>query len=427
MTFFKKFQSVLMLIGSNSFSALIIAVGTLIITRLLSPQQYGLYSYIAQLSVALYPLLTLRYEQALPLLGNRTIAKSWLVFGSLGLLLIITLLMAVVVATILFLVGDIELGGILTASALPLVLFMSSTLAISAVFQFEAISENRLSMIALARVARAIILVVLQVAFVVVFDASALWLVFGESVSNISQAIILAGSRKLEPRRRVLRRSVRVAASQVLKLFSLYLVFPTVNLVHLLSHGALGIVFATVLGMMYGQDALGQYFLMRRLLFGVLSIFVTAVYQNAVAEASQSNEREVYSVAKRSFFPIGLVGMLTGLWVLFFSVQMFEIVAGPQWATAGVIAVASLPLIFFEPLTAVMHFVAVFLKKQKNAFLVSLFQGAVGVLALMIAAKADLSLFQAILASSAAMSTIMCSYIVYLFFLARSVASHGNV
>lgn len=427
MAFLRRYQSVLTLIGSNASSALIIAVGAVIISRLVSPQQYGVYSYIAQLSVALYPLLTLRYEQALPLLRSRNIAKSWLVFGTLGLLLIITLLMAVVIAAILLSLEEIELGGILTVSSLPLVLFMSFTLAFSAVFQFEAISENRLSVIALARVARAVVLVVLQVAFVLVFGASALWLVLAESISNFTQAIMLAGSRKLEPRRRVLRRSIGLAVSQVWKLFSLFLVFPTVNLVHLLSHGALGMVFATVLGMMYGQDALGQYFLMRKLLFGVLSIFVTAVYQNAVAEASQSSEREVYSVAIRSFILIVLVGMLSGLLVFLYSVQLFEIVAGPQWATAGVIAVASLPLVIFEPLTAVMHFVAVFLKKQRNAFLVSLFQGSVGVIALVIAARADLSLFHAILASSAAMAMVMCSYNVYLFFLARRVASQESM
>lgn len=426
MAFFRKFQSVFMLLGSNASSALIIAVGTVVISSLVSPAQYGVYSYIAQLSVALYPLLTLRYEQALPMLRNRKIAKSWLVFGLLGLLLIITSLMVVIVAAILIICEGAVLGGILTVSGLPLVLFMSFTLALSAVFQFEAISENRLSMIALARVARAVVLVVLQVVFVIVFGASGLWLVLGESISNIAQAILLASNRELEPRRRVLRRSFRLAAAQVLKLFSLYLVFPTVNLVHLLSHGALGIVFATVLGMMYGQDALGQYFLMRKLLFGVLSIFITAIYQNAVAEAAQSKEQEVYSIAIRSFFLISLVGALSCLCVLMFSVRLFEFVVGPQWVTAGEIAVASLPLILLEPLTSVMHFVAVFLKKQKYAFLVSLLQGSVGVIALVIAAKADLSLFYAILSSSVAVAMVMCSYNLYLFLLARRVASHGG-
>lgn len=424
MVYVRKFQSILMLIVSNASSALIIALGTVLIARFVSPNQYGLYSYICQVSVAFYPLLTLRYEQALPMLRNRKIARSWFVLGLFGLLLIMTSLMAIIVAAILITVEGLQLGGVLSASDLPLVLFMSFTFAIVAIFQFEAISENRLSSIALARVVRAVVLVVCQFGFVFVFGASAIWLVIGDSVSNIIQAIMLSRIRNHDPRRRVLRRSIRLALVQIFKMFSLYLVFPTVNLAHLLSHGALGVIFATSLGAIYGQDALGQYFLMRKLLFGVLSVFITAVYQNAVAEASQSRDFGLYYIALRSLLIIGMVCIFCGGCIFLYSANLFDVFVGPQWVVAGQIAVASLPLILFEPLTSVMHFIAVFLKKQKNAFLVSLLQGSVGIIALVIAGQAEFSLFYAILTSSATMATVMCCYNIYLFNIARKLSRH---
>ena len=184
-------KSVGVLLGSNTLATATIAAGTLLVTKLTTPVEFGKYAYAAQVAVSIYPLLTLRYEHALPLLGNRRIASSYLL-GCLMLLFATT--------GILLIFGQIGLSIPIFAAHLPrevsdmfsLVATGAFALALSSIFQAATLGRGTVVHLAIARVLRAIVMVSMQIMLVLLIGAGAYWLLLGEASANLLHAAILA-------------------------------------------------------------------------------------------------------------------------------------------------------------------------------------------------------------------------------------------
>lgn len=414
----QRLKPVLVLLSSNAIATLILALGTFLIAKVVSPGEFGKYSFAAQMAVSIYPLFTLRYEHALPLLGKRQ---------NSALLLTGCLLLLFVTTPVIFSIGLIGIsipaisaympsGGI---DLLPLVVLGAFTLALSSIFQSAALAHGTLTRLAIARILRAVAMVAMQIGLALSLGASATWLFIGEISANLLHAAVLASGFGLAGVWVIARRPWLQLWRRLFMLGRRYKEFPLITLPHTFTHSALGLIFAAILGAIYGAAALGQYYMMRKLIFGVLAIFNIAIYQHAVAEAARVPKTELFGVALRALALMGTVAVISASVITLVGPDLFELAVGDKWVEAGLMAIASASLIILEPVTSSMAFVPVFLQRQHVAFAVAVVQGGVGIVALVIAGWLGWDVINAIVASSLAVSVVMLSYISWLLLLAK--------
>jgi O-antigen/teichoic acid export membrane protein len=414
----RHFRPIAILLGSNAVSATIIFGGSIVVSRIVAPAEFGKYSYAAQVAISIYPVLTLRYEQALPLVVNRRAAYSHLLLGTFVLLAISTIMLLLFggfAASILPVLGaSPELGKLF-----PLVIMMAFSLAAVGIFQSASLAHNDVMRMAIARVLRAIAMVALQVVFVLTIDASAARLMVADLTANLVQAAILGSGIGLLGTRALLASPWPRLWPRFSVLAKRQRAFPLFTLPHILIYAGLGLLFTTVLGQLYGAEALGQYYLMRKLVFGVLALFGTAIYQHSIAEAARVPRTQVYDVAIRALIMVGGVTAISASVIILIGPTLFVAAAGAKWAMAGRIARASASLILMETLTSAFAFVPVFLGLQRTAFAVALVQGSVGVATLALASRLGSDVISAITISSLATAAVMATYVLWLLQQAR--------
>lgn len=409
----QQLRSVALLVGSNAFATLTIAAGTFVVAKIVDPAEFGKYGLAAQVAMSIYPALTLRYEHALPLIRKRHVASLYLA-GCLLLLFISTLtflILALIGLSIPILSAHIPKGVV---DLFPLVALGAFTLALGSIFQSAALARGALTKLAIARVLRAVVLVSMQIGLVLSLGASATWLLIGEVSANLVHGAILVTTFGLGGVLASARRPWPQFRRRIIVLGLRYKEFPLITFPHMMVHAALGLLFAAILGAVYGAADLGQYYLMRKLVFGVLALFSLAFYQHAVAEAARVDRARLFGVALQALVLMGGVAVMSVGVILLFGQELFVLAVGDKWAEAGLMAAASAPLILLEPVTSAFAFLPVFLGLQRIAFAVAVVQGSVGIAAIGIASLLGWDVMNAILASSLAMSTVMLSYVLWL-------------
>lgn len=419
---YHQIYSIGVLFSSNIFAAGIIAGGTLIVSRIVTPSAFGQYSYAAQVALAIYPALTLRFEQALPLLGNRNVAENYMILGNLVLAVINTVLLILI-----GLIGRAFLPDILGPTPplqdmVLLVPLMALSLSLAGIFQSASLTRDNLSRMAAARVLRAMTMVALQLLLIVAISGGATWLLVADLSANLMQTVLLAGGVGMVGVWGLVRRPLRQLFKRLWALAKRHKAFPLISLPHLLAHSGLGLLLTSVLGAFYGAAALGQYYLMRKLIYGVLAMFGTAIYQQAIAESAKVQREEVYGVARRALILAGAASSVSAIVIFFVGPQLFALTAGKDWALAGQMAMATVPLILMEPITSTFAFVPIFLGLQQTALRVAVLQGSAGVAAIALAGSLGWSVLSALAVSSIAMSTVMIGYVWWLLHRAKQVA-----
>lgn len=420
-----RLKPVLLLLGSNAFATLLLALGTFLVARIATSAEFGKYSLAAQIAVSVYPLLTLRYEHALPLLGKRR---------NSGLLLTGCLLLLPITTLLIFTLGLIGISVPAISAYIPndvtelfpLVALGAFALALSSIFQSAALANGTLTRLATARVIRAVAMVAMQIGLALSLGASATWLFIGEVSANLVHAVILASAFGLGGVFLTVRRPRPHLWRRLLVLGKRYKEFPLITLPHAFAHSALGLIFASTLGAVYGSSALGQYYLMRKLVFGVLAIFNMAIYQHAVAEAARVPQSELFGVALRALALMGSVAAISAGVMALVGQDLFKLAVGDKWVEAALMAVAAISLIILEPVTSTMAFLPVFLRTQHIAFAVAIVQGCVGIVVIGTAGWLGWDVINAIVASSLAVSVVMLSYVVWLLVRAKKAKESGQ-
>ena len=307
------------------------------------------------------------------------------------------------------------------AGLLPLIIISAFSLSVSSVFQSALLTQGTVFRLALSKTLRAMALVSFQIAFVLLISTSAIWLMMAEIFANFIQAALVGGGvMTISILPRVIKSPLRWLR-RVLVLLRQHKVFPLITLPHMLTHATLTLLLASAIGFYFGADELGQYYLMRKLVFGFLAVFGIAASQHAISELSQLPRSEVYNVALRTLFMVCSVTAPAALVLSLFGPFIFTLLAGSEWAAAGHLAIASAPVILAEPITAAFAFVAVFLGYQRIAFAVAAAQGVAGLAAIALAGHQGLDVTSAVFFSSLVMATIMSSYVAWLLFEARRV------
>lgn len=200
-----------------------------------------------------------------------------------------------------------------------------------------------------------------------------------------------------------------------------YREFPTVLLPAMTLDSVVVVVQVTGLSILYGSVGLGQYYLMRRTLdLPIAFMFksLSDVFYGKLAEYARTTPERVRPFFTRAFLFLLSVGSVGALPVMFWGAELFQIVYGSEWRTAGLLAGAMMPATVLN--LAVAPVARVFaLTSKPHLRLIAGAVSAVGTaIVLALAHHRDWDLLTATAGLSA---TIVVSYFAY--FLAGYLAS----
>lgn len=399
------------LLSSNVLANAILFLGVFIISKLVTPADLGIASAFLAISLAVYPIFTMRYELAIPVVRSDRTARTLLL-----LCVILSVAMAVLVSVSAFVAGQCCLppgrvdSGVI--KLLPLMGPAALILAVTAALQMIAIRAGALRHLALFRTLRAVLVVVFQCGLVLLVARSGATLVLGEVLANLGGALILlAVAIRFLPRREDV--NVRAALVRARAAARRYKLFAFVSLPHAVIHQSLVALYGVLVGTFYGVTEMGLYFLMRRVIFGTIGLLSVTVYQVCLAEASKA-KGDPARIRQLWLYAVALIGVVAapGAMILIaFGERIFGLVFGAEWAGAGLLSGAAFALIVLEPITSALAFIPVFMKRQPQAFLWSLAQNAAAIVALAAIFFSGGTVFHAILGSSIASALVMGAFI----------------
>ncbi len=404
------------LVVSNILANLIVYCGLYVMSQMVAPGEFGIYATVAALGMAMYPLMTFRYEQAIPLTQEAGEAQA-LYLLSLGLSVSISVISVFGLAIVLqwpAVRALLPLG--LAAQAWWVILFAFSV-ATFGVLQSMAIRDNALHKLALFRVVRAVALAGLQIGAVLLITPTAGSILGAETLANIALTLMLVLSLGGVAADLKTIRWDRLQ-SQIPIVMRKFKSFPLINLPHSVIHGALVAGYVTTLGVLYGAAALGNYFMMQRIVFSATGLLSTALYQQGLAETARKSPEELRRAVHGIAALLLGVGTLAAATLLLFGEAAFSFALGPEWVDAGMFATASVARIVMEPIASALAFVPMILSKQRQAFAWAVGQGVVALGVLAIAHALGASATLAVAVSSTALA---CVLVVYLVWIDRSV------
>lgn len=381
------------------------------IGRLFAPEQIGLYGQLITIAGSTAMLTCLCYELAIPASRDDREASAVTV-GASVLAVIISALLGVLFSTSAY-YGAFGLGQFpLWAGVLVTAVLLSHAITQIAL-NWQLRAQNAL-VTGRASVTLNIVRGGSQVAFGLFWP---LWsvLVIGEIVGRLANfAHLMKAMPRFSPRERLHWVDIRSALQRHREL-------PLVLTPALILDTMAIVIQISVLGVMFGAAAMGQYFLMRRTLdlpvaFAVKSL--ADLFFMRMAKDARDNPGLVRPFLIKSALGLAAVAVIGFLPIVFFGPILFEFVFGPNWGVAGTLAAVMVPAMVLNlavaPVSRIFALTSRPLLRFTFGIALHIFSGT----ALVVAWQQQYNLVETVAAISAALTL---SYIAY--FVAASVAS----
>lgn len=335
-------RSVSLLAGGTAIGQGIVIAASPVLTRLYSPDDFGVLAVFVSLLGILSVIASLRYQLAIPLPENDEDGASVTV---LGLIIVIgmTLLTAVIVIPLRQPIAEALNTPLLVDYIwlLPLGLLLAGTYE---VFNYWAIRKKAFSAIAQTKLTQNLGMVGVQIGgYALGPIALLLGKVIGQAVGILRLAKVIANNRS---------QFYSINFSGLVSSLLRYKKFPLISTWSALcSTGGIQLP-ALLFVIIFGPAAAGLYALTSRVIslpIDILSKSIGDVFYSEAIEARQKGELgslvvDIYS--KMVFVSLPIV------FVLFFAApEIFEIVFGESWALSGELASWMTLLMFFQFVT----------------------------------------------------------------------------
>jgi len=331
-------RGVTLLAGGNAWGQLILLLASPILTRLYSPEDFGLLALYMAITGVLQVVLSLRYEMAINL--TETVHEAIA-------LLKLCLIFVVFFTLLTFVVVLLYSGSIATALGAPLLANYLWMLPISVlligcfnVFNYWCVRESAFGLIAQARLKQVLASLVVQLGGAS-FGPGAL---IGGQVAN--QAI---GMSLLSKRATRLPEFRTVTLSDMRQALIRYRRFPIYSTWALLLNRASVQLPTFFFVALFSPVAAGLYALANRVLKAPAGVFISALnsvfLKSAATAHKEGNLRELTLETHKNLTLITLPPLLL---LAIIAPELFRIVFGEQWSTAGEFARWMTILVFFS-------------------------------------------------------------------------------
>lgn len=358
-------RNVLLMSSATSLGQLLVIAAAPILTRLFSPEDFGVLGVYASILGIVSVVASLRYEQAIPLPKSDAVAANVLV-AALYFALLISLVTGI--AIFFFKTRIAELVG-LSGHEYTLYLIPVGVLLVGA---FQCLSNWAIRKEAFPAIAQTTLMqgggsVATQLAAGIV-GAGAPGLVIGQIVGQVAGLGRLARLLVNDPGRPIKSVSTRNLKRVIGRYRSFPIVFTWSALLN-----SIGLMGPTILlAAFYGATVVGWYALVQRIL-GVPTSLLGRAVTNAFFSESARLAREDPPELGRLFLSVlknlTLMGVVTIVPLGLISPWLFPFVFGDNWTTAGRYAMILTPMILLQFLTSPFGVILAVLERKDLAMI----------------------------------------------------------
>lgn len=416
-------RQVMTLVAGTGLAQLIPLAVSPLLTRLYTPQDFGVFALYASLLAVLAVLGSARYELALMLPKDDTDA---LALVALAMAIVLATSAAVLAAVLLFQAG---LARWLDSPALgPWLFLVPVSMLLTGLVNTLTVWANRTSRYRQISISR-----VLQSA-----SAAAVAVALGWGLSRGSQAGVglvlgavagqaLAAASLAWPFWRRWGARLQGVGWQPMRAQALrFREFPAINMPHALLDALQGSAVVALIAALFGPTLLGFHALAQRVVrtpMATLGSAVAQVFQKRAADALHAggDTRRLVDAVLRRLVAVA-VAVLPLLW---FAPELFAFVFGAAWREAGVYAQILTPWLLLNFMLSPLSQLPLLLGRQAGALAYGVAYQLAMVAPLAVAWLMTLSLRQALLLQSVAASVVLVAYGGWLYRLSKSTARHA--
>ena len=416
-------RQVMTLVAGTGLAQLIPLAVSPLLTRLYTPQDFGVFALYASLLAVLAVLGSARYELALMLPKDDTDALALVALA----MAIVLAASAVVLAAVLLFQADLA-RWLDSPAVAPWLLLVPVSMLLTGLVNTLTVWANRTSSYRQISISR-----VLQSA-----SAAAVAVALGWGLSRGSEAGVglvlgavvgqaLAGASLAWPFWRRWGARLQGVGWQPMRAQALrFREFPAINMPHALLDALQGSGVVALIAALFGPTLLGFHALAQRVVrtpMATLGSAVAQVFQKRAADALHAGgdtRRLVDAVLRR--LGAAAVAVLPLLW---FAPELFAFVFGAAWREAGVYAQILTPWLLLNFMLSPLSQLPLLLGRQARALAYGVAYQLAMVGPLAVAWLMALSLRQALLLQSVAASVVLVAYGGWLYRLSKSTARHA--
>lgn len=343
---------------SGSAIATVISIVTLpIITRLFTPDDYGLYQLLLSFIAIFISISSLKYEMAIVLPTKKDVSKR--VFQ---LSLIILLLTTFLFSILLYFAGGL-IFDLLNAERLqPYVIYIALGIFLGGlieVLKYALISEKKFAQMASFRVAQASATQATAIGFGYLAP-SFIGLFISHISGNLLHVILFLSKNKLPFKLHSYFKLKEVASE--------YIKFPTFNASSVFINNLAIQLPVFMFSIYFTPEIIGLYNVAYKcvnLPMNFLSSAVSQVYFSKAASAYQRSATELMKTYKTLLLKLSLFGLLPLVVVLFFAPFLTNLIFEDQWSEAGFYMQIIIFWVYFQFINASVGITLSVIKRQE--------------------------------------------------------------
>ena len=356
-------RNVLTLMTGTAISQAIPIAISPILTRIYSPEDFGILALYMSIASLLSVIVTGRYEMAIMLPTKESDA-----FNIVILSLLITIFISLVSFVIIFVFNN-EITLLLNSPQISNWLyFIPITVFLTGLYQsFNYWINKRKQYILLSKskVSQSIVTSASNVAFGISGYTYG-GLILGGLLGQLISTYILSWS--------IWKNDVhffrQIKKLKIIALAKKYKKFPLINSLHAFVNVLKENVVNIFIAINYTQSTLGYYYFMLRIMKLPSGLLGSSIAQVFYREATDryNKDKNIKELVMKLIKKLILISFIPIVLLYLFSEDIFRIVFGTEWEIAGIYAKAISPYIFFHFIASPLGMIPLIVNKQEKAF-----------------------------------------------------------
>ncbi len=358
---FKK--SVLTLLSAALIAQIITFLFYPLITRLYSENEFGEFNFYSRWIVFLSTIITLRFENTLPIIKSKNNAFHFYRF-----LIRFSIVFSIIISLIAFFYLSIKNPKTLDNSTLLIITLCFLLLGLSNLGNNWSIREKLFSSIAYSKVSSAISTNGFRLMF---FYWG--WSTMGLLLSTLIGTFISLIPFSIDFLR--LRKVKEIPTESNYSIAKSNYMFPIYNLPHALLELGTDLIVAASISHFYGFSIFGSYslsYLLLRMPLNTIGQSIGQVFFQRINE-NVSERKKVSPLFIKTLKTLFLIGIIPFTLLLFFGAPLFSFLFGENWRFAGDLAAILSIQLFINFVVSSLSYVGITFKKQFPLFLLGLF------------------------------------------------------
>lgn len=359
---------VLTLFTGEGIALAITIAATPILTRLYTPEDWGLVGLFIAVSMLVASIACLRYEQAIVLANDDDEAVN-----TFGLALSLALIISLLAFVALLLLGPIlanTLNQPQLAHWLPYAPIVLISFGLAQALRYWNIRRKQFRSLALAATANASMRAITQLLIALLIAPLAAGLVGGVLAGHVAAALILILAVTLPPR---LLKLSRLRIPSMLAMAQRHKKFALFSTPSILLGNAVTYLPIVLLGYFFDASIVGLYTLANRLAYIPIRLASVSIGQAFYARGVEAYRKgDLDQVMFRIWDRLLTLGILPMLFICLTGPSLTALVLGPQWLQSGLYLRLLTPWLFLVLISAPLAQVLAIVEKQQYSLFFNL-------------------------------------------------------